>query len=192
MKMLRSDSDNDLLINLEQNIGNPARSALAEEGITRLGQLTKVNDKELLKLHGVGPKAVRLLREALATRGLSFAQPETPKHRIYTMKFADVYPFYVQKAERKNRTKEEVDQIICWLTGYDQTGLQQQIEQGNDFETFFAQAPAINPKRALIKGVVCGVRVEEIKDALMQKIRYLDKLVDELAKGKAIEKILRQ
>ena len=114
-----------------------------------------------------------------------------PKHRIYTMKFSNVYTLYVQKAERKNRTKEEVDQVICWLTGYTQTGLRQQIEQENDFETFFDQAPAINPNRSLIKGVVCGVRVEEIEDPLMQKVRYLDKLIDELAKGKAMEKILR-
>jgi hypothetical protein len=114
------------------------------------------------------------------------------KHRIYTTKFADVYPFYVQKAEGKNRTKEEVNQIICWLTGYSQAGLQQQIDLGNDFEIFFAQAPALNPNRSLIKGVVCGVRVEEVEDPLMQKIRYLDKLVDELAKGKSLEKILRQ
>jgi hypothetical protein len=115
-----------------------------------------------------------------------------PRNRIFAMKFANVYPLYVQKAQRKNRTKEEVDQVICWLTGYDQAGLEQQIEQGNDFETFFAQAPAINPNSSLIKGVVCGVRVEEIEDPLMQKIRYLDKLIDELAKGKAMEKILRQ
>jgi len=111
--------------------------------------------------------------------------------RVFGMKFANVYPLYVQKAERKNRKKEEVDQVICWLTGYNQAGLQQQIEKGNDFETFFAQAPALNPNRSLIKGVVCGVRVEEIEDPLMQKIRYLDKLIDELAKGKALEKILR-
>jgi hypothetical protein len=108
------------------------------------------------------------------------------------MKFAKVYPLYVQKAQRKNRTKEEVDRIICWLTGYDQAGLQRQIEQENDIETFFAQAPGIHPNSALIKGVVCGVRVEEIEDPLMQQIRYLDKLIDELAKGKAMEKILRQ
>ena len=108
------------------------------------------------------------------------------------MKFSSVYPLYIQKAERKNRTKEEVDQIILWLTGYDQAGLQQQIEKENDFETFFAQAPAFNPNSSLIKGVVCGVRVDEIEDPLMQKIRYLDKLVDELAKGKAMGKILRQ
>jgi hypothetical protein len=115
-----------------------------------------------------------------------------PKHRIFATKFASVYPLYVQKAERKNRTKAEVDQIICWLTGYSQAGLQQQIEEVNDFETFFAQAPAIHPNSSLIKGVVCGIRVEEIEDPLMQKIRYLDKLIDELAKGKAMGKILRQ
>jgi hypothetical protein len=115
-----------------------------------------------------------------------------PKHHVFAMKFARVYPMYVAKAERKNRTKEEVDQIICWLTGYQQAGLRQQIEQENDLETFFAQAPAIHPNSPLIKGVVCGVRVEEIKDPLMQKIRYLDKLIDELAKGKAMEKILRR
>lgn len=113
------------------------------------------------------------------------------KHRIFTMKFAGVYPLYIQKAERKNRTKEEVDQIICWLTGYDPAGLQQQIDQGKDFETFFAEAPALNPNTSMIKGVVCGIRVEEIEDPLMQKIRYLDKLIDELAKGKKMEKILR-
>jgi len=115
-----------------------------------------------------------------------------PRHHVFAMKFAKVYPMYVAKAERKNRTKQEVDRIICWLTGYDRAGLRQQIEQENDIETFFAQAPAIHPNSPLIKGTVCGVRVEEIEDPLMQKIRYLDKLIDELAKGKAMEKILRQ
>jgi len=115
-----------------------------------------------------------------------------PNHQVFAIKFGKVYPLYVQKAERKNRTKEEVDQIICWLTGYNQAGLKQQIEQENDLETFFAQAPEIHPNSALIKGVVCGVRVEEIEDPLMKKIRYLDKLIDELAKGKTMEKILRQ
>ena len=114
-----------------------------------------------------------------------------PKHRIFTTEFSKVYPLYVQKAERKNRTKGEVDQIIRWLTGYSQAGLEKQIKQRSDFETFFAQAPAIHPNTSLIKGVVCGVRVEEIEDPLMQKIRYLDKLIDELAKGKAMERILR-
>jgi len=113
-------------------------------------------------------------------------------NRVFAMKFAKVYPLYVQKAERKNRTKQEVDQVICWLTGYSEAELLQQIEQETDFKTFFARAPALHPNRSLIKGVVCGVRVEEVEDPLMQKIRYLDKLVDELAKGKAMEKILRQ
>ena len=111
--------------------------------------------------------------------------------RVFGYLFADVYPLYIQKAESKNRTKAEVDQTICWLTGYSQAELHQQIEQGNDLETFFAQAPAMNPNRSLVKGVVCGVRVEDIEDPLMQNIRYLDKLIDELAKGKAMEKILR-
>jgi hypothetical protein len=113
------------------------------------------------------------------------------KHRIFTTSFAKVYPMYVQKAERKGRTQKEVDQIICWLTGYSAAGLRQQIRKESDFETFFAQAPALNPNRSLIKGVVCGVRVEEVADPLMRELRYLDKLIDELAKGKAMEKILR-
>lgn len=112
-------------------------------------------------------------------------------HRIFTTEFSKVYPLYVQKAERKNRTKGEVDQIIRWLTGYDQAGLEKQIDRRCDFETFFAQAPAIHPNASLIKGVVCGVRVEEVQDPLMRKIRYLDRLIDELAKGKTLEKILR-
>jgi hypothetical protein len=112
--------------------------------------------------------------------------------RLFGMKFGEVYPLYVKKAERKGRTKDEVDQIICWLTGYTRSGLQQQIKKENNFETFFAQAPAMNPGASLITGVVCGVRVEDIQDPLMQKIRYMDKLIDELAKGRAMEKILRQ
>lgn len=115
-----------------------------------------------------------------------------PKHPVFAMKFSKIYPLYVQKAERKKRTKKEVDQIICWLTGYDQAGLKQQLEQENDFEAFFAKAPRIHPNSAQIKGVVCGIRVEEIDDPLMQKIRWLDKLIDELAKGRPMEKILRQ
>jgi len=112
-------------------------------------------------------------------------------HRVFTTAFAKVYPLYVQKAQRKGRTKDEVDHIIRWLTGYDQKGLEKQLGQHNDFETFFAQAPAFHPDSSLIKGVVCGVRVEEVQDPLMRKIRYLDKLIDELAKGKPLEKILR-
>jgi len=111
---------------------------------------------------------------------------------IRAIKFSKVYPLYVQKVERKGRSREELDEVIRWLTGYDQAGLQQQAEQDSDFETFFAEAPRINPNSSLIKGVVCGVRVEEIDDPLVQRIRYLDKLVDELAKGKAMEKILRE
>lgn len=113
------------------------------------------------------------------------------KHKIYSMSFASVYPHYVNKAERKNRTKEEVDEIIRWLTGYSQAELQTQINNQINFETFFKEAPKMNESRKLIKGVVCGVRVENIEDPLMQEIRYLDKLIDELAKGKAMEKILR-
>lgn len=114
-----------------------------------------------------------------------------PHHRIFAIAFSKIYSLYLQKAERKHRTKEEVDQIICWLTGYGRAGLQRQIEKENDLETFFAQAPAIHENSSLIKGVVCGIRVEDIEDPLMQKIRYLDKLIDELAKGKSMEKILR-
>ncbi|MDY6945039.1 MAG: DUF2200 domain-containing protein [Pseudomonadota bacterium] len=113
------------------------------------------------------------------------------KHRIFTTAVAKVYPMYVQKAQRKNRTKAEVDRIICWLTGYSQAALEKEIKEQSDFETFFARAPAIHPNSSLIKGVVCGVRVEEVADPLMQKIRYLDKLIDELAKGKDMAKILR-
>lgn len=113
------------------------------------------------------------------------------ERRVFAMDFAKVYPLYVKKAERKGRTKDEVDQIIFWLTGYDQNGLQRHIDRGSDFATFFEEAPAINPDSSLITGVVCGVRVEQIEDPLMQKIRYLDKLIDELARGKAMDKILR-
>ncbi|WP_099302845.1 DUF2200 domain-containing protein [Bacillus sp. Marseille-P3800] len=113
------------------------------------------------------------------------------KHKIYTMPFADVYPLYVKKAERKGRTQAEVDQIIQWLTGYSDESLQEQIDQKTDFETFFADAPQLNTARSMIKGVICGVRVEEIEEPTMQEIRYLDKLIDELAKGKTMEKILR-
>ncbi|MCO5221575.1 MAG: DUF2200 domain-containing protein [Thermomicrobiales bacterium] len=113
------------------------------------------------------------------------------KHRIYTMPFARVYPEYVAKAERKGRSKAEVDEIISWLTGYDQQGLETQLEKETDIETFLAEAPQLNSSRSLIKGVVCGVRVEDIEEETMREIRYLDKLIDELAKGKSMEKILR-
>lgn len=112
--------------------------------------------------------------------------------RIYGMSFSSVYPLYVAKAERKGRTKSEVNEVIRWLTGYSQTGLKNVIETNVDFESFFANAPRLNPNRTSIKGVICGVRVEEISDPLMQNIRYLDKLIDELAKGKPLEKVLRK
>lgn len=115
----------------------------------------------------------------------------TAKHRFFTTSFASVYPHYVAKAEKKGRTKSEVDTIIGWLTGYSPKQLASQIKKQTDFETFFQEAPALNPARTLIKGVVCGIRVEEIEDPLMREIRYLDKLIDELAKGKSMEKILR-
>ena len=111
--------------------------------------------------------------------------------RVYKMIFAGVYPHYITKAEKKGRTKEEVDEVICWLTGYTKKSLQKQLDAKVDFETFFAQAPQLNPNASKITGVICGYRIEEIEDPLMKKVRYLDKLVDELAKGKAMEKILR-
>ncbi|MGM9972935.1 MAG: DUF2200 domain-containing protein [Clostridiaceae bacterium] len=114
------------------------------------------------------------------------------KHNIYTMSIAKVYPLYVNKAERKGRTKAEVDEIICWLTGYSEDELEAQLERGVDFQSFFEEAPKLNPMRTLIKGVVCGVRIEDIKEPTMKEIRYLDKLIDELAKGKAMDKILRK
>jgi len=113
------------------------------------------------------------------------------KHRIFTTRFSDVYPHYVAKAEKKGRKKSEVDAVICWLTGYQQRELEELLEKGTDFETFFMEAPGMNPARTLIKGVICGVRIEEIQEPLMREIRYLDKLVDELAKGKTMDKILR-
>jgi len=114
------------------------------------------------------------------------------RNRVFAMRFASVYPLYVRKAERKGRTKAEVDRIIRWLTGYSEKGLLEEIEGGSDLETFLARAPALNPNRSLITGVVCGVRVEDVQDPLMREIRYLDKLIDELAKGRPMEKILRQ
>jgi hypothetical protein len=113
-------------------------------------------------------------------------------HRIYQMSFASVYPLYIAKAERKGRTRAEVDEIIAWLTGYESASLAIEIQAKTDFQTFFAKAPAMNPARSLITGVICGVRVEDIEEPLMQEIRYLDKLIDELAKGKAMAKILRK
>ena len=113
-------------------------------------------------------------------------------HKVFKMSFASIYPHYVTKVEKKNRTKDELDEVICWLTGYSLAGLDKVIDDKVDLGTFFEQAPEVNPNAELITGVICGVRVEEIEDPLMQKIRYMDKLVDELAKGKAMEKVLRK
>lgn len=115
-----------------------------------------------------------------------------PNNKIYSMSVARVYPLYVAKAEKKGRTKSEVDEIICWLTGYTQYELEEHLRKQTDFETFFKEAPFLNPARTLIKGVVCGIRVEDIEDSIMKEIRYLDKLIDELAKGKPMDKILRK
>ena len=152
----------------------------------------KVTTKKATK-----PKAAKAKTASARPKSMSAGAQPTERmmknyQRVFAMKFARVYPLYVQKAVGKNRTKEEVDQVIRWLTGYTQKGLQQQIDKENDFATFFAEAPAMHPNCSLIQGVVCGVRIEDIEDPLMRKMRYLDKLVDELAKGRAMEKILRQ
>jgi hypothetical protein len=132
------------------------------------------------------------MADGIGKTNLPFNTTKMDNTRVYRMPFARVYPMYIQKAEKKGRTKEEVDAIIFWLTGYNKQTLQKQIDKKTDFETFFAQAPAMNPNVAKITGVICGYRVEEIEDKLMQKVRYLDKLIDELAKGKTMEKILRK
>ncbi|MBI5044436.1 MAG: DUF2200 domain-containing protein [Candidatus Levybacteria bacterium] len=119
-------------------------------------------------------------------------QDEKTKQRIYTLSIADVYPHYIAKVERKGHTKKEVDEVTCWLTGYSQKQLEEQLKKGTDFETFFVKAPHLNPSRKLIKGVICGIRVEDIKDPIIQAVRYLDKLVDEVAHGRPMEKILRK
>ena len=142
----------------------------------------------------VGPASTRTLGRTKTLPRVAHTKSESPKmaaRRIFSTPFAAVYPMYVRKVERKGRTKEEVDEVICWLTGYDLPALRRQIEEKTDFEAFFAKAPAIHQNSSLIKGVVCGVRVEEVKDPLMKKIRLLEKLVDEIAKGKAMDKILR-
>ena len=133
----------------------------------------------------------REVRNSLIIRPLHMTTNEKTKNRIYAMNFAKVYPLYVAKAEGKGRKKSEVDAVICWLTGYSQPELKGLLKKQTDLETFFKEAPKPNPSRTLIKGVICGIRVEDIQDPMMREIRYLDKLVDELAKGKAMEKILR-
>jgi hypothetical protein len=158
---------------------------------------TKSKSKTATKTKTTSAKAAKTKATPARAKGMSAGQPPTERmlknyERVFAMKFAKVYPLYVKKAVAKNRTQKEVDQIICWLTGYTQKGLERQIENECDFATFFAEAPAMHPNCALIQGVVCGVRIEDIDDPLMRKMRYLDKLIDELAKGRAMEKILRQ
>jgi hypothetical protein len=153
--------------------------------------------KKLTTKKATKPKPAKAKKAPAKSKGMSAGLPRTEeeikrRNRVFAMKFAKVYPMYILKAESKGRTKKEVDQIICWLTGYDQAGLQKQLKDEVDFETFYNQAPAYHPNSVLITGVVCGVRIEEIEDPLMQRLRHLDKLIDELAKGKAMEKILRQ
>lgn len=158
------------------------------------GSVSAREIREKTRKVGVDSSSLSLESKGLSARlslDIRLFIPMTTKHRIFTMSFASVYPHYVAKAERKGRTKSEVDEIICWLTGYTQRGLEGQLKKQTDFETFFKEAPQMNPSRTLIKGVVCGVRVEDIEDPTMREIRYLDKLVDELAKGKQMEKILR-
>ena len=142
----------------------------------------------------VSGKAPEFFCAAYAATWIGDSRSEEPmdKHRVFKMSVASVYPHYVQKAEKKGRTKKEVDEVICWLTGYSPQALATQIQQEKDFETFFSEAPALHPNASKITGVICGVRIEEIEDPLMRKIRYLDKLVDELAKGRPMEKILRE
>ena len=129
---------------------------------------------------------------AVTRIGRSFSEDSMDNHRVFKMSFASVYPHYVQKAEKKGRKKKEVDEVICWLTGYSSQALAKQIKQKKDFETFFSEAPSLHPNASKITGVICGIRIEEIEDSLMRKIRYMDKLVDELAKGRPMEKILRK
>jgi hypothetical protein len=144
-----------------------------------------------MKAEGRRPDDLLVRQAAPGLRRVVEAEEPMDEHRVFKMAFASVYPHYVQKAEKKGRTKEEVDEVICWLTGYSQQQLATQIEQRKDFETFFSEAPAIHPKVSEITGVICGVRLEEIEDPLMRKIRSLDKLVDELAKGRPLAKIMR-
>lgn len=152
----------------------------------------KSTDKMTTKSKPVRAKsAQRGAKNQAAASKPAEAAPK-PRHRVFGMKFSNVYPMYIRKAESKGRTKKEVDQIICWLTGYSQAEFQKQIQREVDFETFYGEAPAYHPNSALITGVVCGIRVEEIEDPLMQRLRHLDKLIDELAKGRTMEKILRQ
>ena len=195
-------------------LGAPAHRALDAAGIGSLEQLAARTEDEVTALHGIGPNSLVKLREALAAHGLAYrterpsraaggarpasraaakqAGPVETRPRIYTIKFNVLYPLYLQKAERKGRTQSEVDAIIAWLTGYRGARLQQAIASEMDLEAFFAKAPKLNPNAGKITGMVCGMRVEDIADPVERQIRYMDKLIDELARGKKLESILRQ
>lgn len=190
---------------LPHTIGKVAARELALQGVTTLEDLASHTEAELLAIHGVGPKTVRILGDALHTLGLAFRAPDAPRvpktsrtstpaatrPRIFGMRFGAVYDALVAKAVRKDRRAADVDALICWLTGYTPATLHAHVAGGIDVETFFRQAPAPHPNAHLITGVVCGVRVEEVTDPVMRDIRRLDKLVDELARGRSLEKIFR-
>lgn len=179
---------------LPVGIGRTAMRELAVHGITTLAQAARRSEAELLAIHGVGPKAVTVLREALADVGLGLrvdAPAAAPVPRILRTPMADVHPCYVAKAERKGRTGAEVDRIIRWQTGYTPAQLRRHLAARTDVANFFSAAPQPDPNRMIVSGVVCGVRVEEITDPLMREVRILDKLVDELARGRPMDRILR-
>lgn len=172
-------------------LGKVVPSALAAQGIHTLEQTAQYTEKELLAMHGIGQKGISILKEELAAKNMRLKEP-TVKPRIYTIRFASVYPLYIDKATKKGRTKAEVDEILCWLTGYSQEELRVQLHKQTDLETFLTKAPRLNPSRTLITGLICGIRVEHIEDPTTREIRYMDKLIDELANGKSMEKILRK
>lgn len=195
---------------LLDSLSKPARNALLDKNIDSFVKLKKLTDKDILAIHGIGPKTIPLLKDYLAkpvdkvekskvVSKKSTSKSTTPKtdrqianmNRVYKMSFASIYSLYLEKVEKKGRTRDEVDQVIEWLTGYSKKQLDKQVESLCSLEAFFDKAPQINPNVDKITGVICGCRVEDIEEPLMQKIRYMDKLIDELAKGKSMDKILR-
>jgi hypothetical protein len=206
--MSRTKRASALDVALPDSIGRTAARELATNGITTLAHVASRSEDELLAIHGVGPKCVRLLSEALAERGRELsastsgnAREREPRvrsssatvtPRIFRMAMTDVHPAYVAKAERKGRSRAEVDRIIRWQTGYTQAQLRRHLTVRTTMADFFSAAPAPNPARDLVTGVVCGVRVEDVEDPIMREIRILDRLVDELARGKALDAILRK
>lgn len=195
---------------LLDSLSKPARNALLDKNIDSFVKLKKFTEKEILAIHGIGPKTIPLLEEYLvkpdnkSEKSKTVSKKSTSKstnpktdrqianmNKLYKMSFASIYLLYLEKAEKKGRTREEVNQVIEWLTGYSKKQLDKQVESLCSLEAFFNKAPQINPNADKITGVICGCRVEDIDEPLMQKIRYMDKLIDELAKGKSMDKILR-